>query len=767
MPVGPRAQIALNERDYTRVYPSPNIGDILLYEYRDATLPKNESPEYGVTTPKYEKWPNHKLVYISPADENRKQKWYYAAERGNQDLYNWEFGKTEVGGTLFDSVKRSYVKLRGSFTPSSPAINATMADLPAGVFSGTYKLFSKKQERIGEKELDALFIAESHTYLKHTGGQVKTKGVDSLVPAKYRRFTTVSETETLEDMPVLTEGNLVPDPADPSGSVIKNSNRKLDDSQYLSTSTTEYINTGLDPLVGEEYGDIVTKSVSMSVVPESSPADTGILVISSVVTPFGNGLGSKETKVVKGGVWPDPVEQESSKELPDSYPQKFRKFITRTTTTKKVGGFPSTITLGSGEIAKGYKRETPHRVEERVTSESVSMGPGDKFEGQQLNRYGTISTITESIVEDVENITEFNHLTLDVSDTPMGNGKSVRKKETVTNFPELVGYSTDKAIFASSRFTEQVVPAASVPIDHDDPLVEYQPIDALRSLKRTLIIPEAALLDYMVQVPARVSAPDMPRELVSVSVEWNENHSIGTQDYAFYLYQQGSSYAFNERANDSASSQASLSAEVSVTYRDYAVGIPMGSRYTFFMKAEDANAENIIERIGATGYWPTFRPESTTITVVGQAIQVRANVDVSLTNVVSGGQQKSNGWSRGTSDDFSVSLTNQSIQIPPCIHGEIAITGLTSKEKLVSATAFMDMFSGGSTISAVKTKQGTAFGRVSPSIIPATAYPNSVPTTGEYIVDVDASLYDYGYVKIVATTFDASSIAPQAEPDPP
>jgi hypothetical protein len=100
-------QIA-NEKDQVKSYPTPNLGDVIVYEYRDSTLPKNQDPGYGETTPTHGNWPNHKLTYISPANEDGIEKWLYVADRENQDDYNWEIGP---GEQLF----RSYVIPRSAY----------------------------------------------------------------------------------------------------------------------------------------------------------------------------------------------------------------------------------------------------------------------------------------------------------------------------------------------------------------------------------------------------------------------------------------------------------------------------------------------------------------------------------------------------------------------------------------------------------------------------------------------------------------------------
>ena len=166
MPLPLRNRPLVNERDYTLVYASPNIGDILLYEFRDSTLPKNQDPEYGVTTPIYGDWPNHKLCFIAPADEKGKQKWYYAADRENQDLYNFSTTKADIGGTKFDAVSRTYLIPRASFTPDTPAMGTSMPNVPAGLFTGQFVLAERQQRPSDVQELNSLYVMEVRTYVR-------------------------------------------------------------------------------------------------------------------------------------------------------------------------------------------------------------------------------------------------------------------------------------------------------------------------------------------------------------------------------------------------------------------------------------------------------------------------------------------------------------------------------------------------------------------------------------------------------------------------
>ena len=87
----PRKQRVLN-------FVSPKVADIIFYELRDGRLPQYKTtPAYGTAHPDKRKYPNHKLVFVTPAtaSEDGWQKWYYAASRESQDDYNFEIDGDE------------------------------------------------------------------------------------------------------------------------------------------------------------------------------------------------------------------------------------------------------------------------------------------------------------------------------------------------------------------------------------------------------------------------------------------------------------------------------------------------------------------------------------------------------------------------------------------------------------------------------------------------------------------------------------------------
>lgn len=150
------------------MWPTPEEKDLLFYVEKHGTLPINKTWKYGDPHPDIEKFPKHKLVYVSPETEDNWSRWYYAAERVLEDEYNWQFTDADIGGTRFKAVSREYLILRSDFDPLVPAMGAALPNTPRDLFTETYVLAERNQIRTPDKELDSLFVFERRVYVKKT-----------------------------------------------------------------------------------------------------------------------------------------------------------------------------------------------------------------------------------------------------------------------------------------------------------------------------------------------------------------------------------------------------------------------------------------------------------------------------------------------------------------------------------------------------------------------------------------------------------------------
>ena len=187
-------------------------------------------PNYGTAHPDSENFSKHKLCHVKQADPNGLFfQYYYAAEREFQDDYNFEFSQADLGGNKYDTVVRTYVTLRSDFSDTDAEYQAgdAMTD-PTGQFaaenavtyhdgagltsdeelvSTDYILMTRQQKRIGDQELDGLFVVEQRVYFRRvdivtqtldpaTDGVLKTvvklihRGEDFMTPVGNREAGT-------------------------------------------------------------------------------------------------------------------------------------------------------------------------------------------------------------------------------------------------------------------------------------------------------------------------------------------------------------------------------------------------------------------------------------------------------------------------------------------------------------------------------------------------------------------------------------------------
>ena len=159
--------ISSTRRQRVIEFATPKVADLVVVEVVDAS--KNVSSAgaaddtaYGTPHPDTIKFANFKLAFIKSADteQGQFQHWYYIKDRANQDDYNWEFQAAGGSNPLYDTVVRTYIKLRSSYDESTPSLNSNMPSGDTDVtpftnngsgFDNEYILFEKKQVRSGDE----------------------------------------------------------------------------------------------------------------------------------------------------------------------------------------------------------------------------------------------------------------------------------------------------------------------------------------------------------------------------------------------------------------------------------------------------------------------------------------------------------------------------------------------------------------------------------------------------------------------------------------
>jgi hypothetical protein len=464
-----------------------------------------------------------------------------------------------------------------------------------------------------------------------------SKTRDNLIPQKFRNFVTrlmVSRKVTNTPEFIILTGDEI------GKEYVKETPDRVDEKV-----TTETIDENVEPLTGESYGKIVTVETEETLVEEGTPAETGIAILTSTVTPLGNGKAIKATEKVKGGVWPDPVTRGLQRVRDNLIPQKFRNFVVRTTTSRKVSSAPESITLSGDVVAKNYIRETPDRFEEETVTETVDENV-TPLSGKQVvtNFGGGVADTIESLVNEVGEVTGgFNVVSESV--TPLGNGKFIREKVSVEDaWPVLQGSKYDPDLNISFSFTDEVRPANA----GGGQGIDVDPLDKWRSKVRTQNVSEIVeqLADIHVILPTQQNI-QLPNTLQSVKVIVSRTLGNGNS------VSMGSSFSLGM---DSA---VSVSADLTWQVKEGYSGPVDAEIHVFYMPLGGVTAEDIQTKVGAQP-WPQYAPVSHRLVITGHGVTKSYD-------------------SRRSADGFSMSesstvtaLTNSAI-LPQCINDQIDV----------------------------------------------------------------------------------------------
>lgn len=414
-------------------------------------------------------------------------------------------------------------------------------------------------------------------------------------------------------------------------------------------------------------------------------------------------------------------------------------------------------------------------------------------QGQELNRYYLVRrslyygrSLAEAASADPEVVDEFGYppiATLDsrfskygfADDTVMEAPEELRSLYIVVKRrylrPIVSEIIYDEQLELRIKRTFTIVPTThTLPADALGAVYELEPVNTFhsREVKRE-VVPESegwTLADYVRTQAVRTNIPNLPRELMAVSVVWNSSYSVGTQDYAFFASASEDSFSLGKSASDQASSSAAVTPDIQLKFRDVEASNLPATEYELMIPGDPTEAAivarlNTILTPATVTTWPVFRPESVTISTTGQSINVSCNVGVSLDSTVSNGAITRQAADRSTSDDYRVTLSNNSVQLPPCIHDQITLAGGTSRSQLVAATAYMGMNSTlAGSISASLTKSGIAYGTVYPSVIPAIAgAQKTIPSSGLYALDIRPGRNFLGATLVTVTVLNANTLA--------
>lgn len=206
----PRPRTPAPRIDPVLLWPTPERKDLLFYVERSGDLPDSQNWKFGDPYPDRIKYPDHRLVHVSPQTADKWSRWYYASNRINQDAYNWEFTKCDFAGNEYSAIRRTYLIPRSEFSETEPAMASANPDTPNDLFAEGYILASRQQQRTGDETLDSLYVIEVRIYLKRcalTGTSVDQLNGGTLASSYYIYHIS----ETIGEQTVL---DLVSDPTD-------------------------------------------------------------------------------------------------------------------------------------------------------------------------------------------------------------------------------------------------------------------------------------------------------------------------------------------------------------------------------------------------------------------------------------------------------------------------------------------------------------------------------------------------------------------------
>jgi hypothetical protein len=437
-------------RQDRRIYPTPIIGDVLFSEVRDCT--RIEIPEYGTPHPNPKKWPDHKLVFVKPVDIERDGifEFFYAAERENQDLYNFSSGYRNVvgnaGGREFRVVQRTYVTLREKFKPMDIEFGTPMMDVPEGKFSDVeYVFFDRQQQQIQEQELNALFVAEVHTYIEKAFLEYKLSygtQKSEVVPEKFRALIPQTSTEQivegLAEQPTLTGSQLsvTEDQINPDIKVVRTVSR--------ADQQTGYSLSGKQVTNVLQVADVVE-----TIVPDGTTIETTALTVDGSIESLGNGQSIQ--RVITA---PELFAAESySAQRPDPVPEKFRVLTPTENIEETVEGTAAMPTLAAGDLQVSEQQLNVHVKRKSRTKRNLTTLP-KSITQKVTTGEKQVATITDTLQNG--DTTETPTATKDIQSDALGDGTYVVRKVEVPELFSAKGFTAQKSDTIPEKFRAQV-----------------------------------------------------------------------------------------------------------------------------------------------------------------------------------------------------------------------------------------------------------------------------------------------------------------------
>jgi len=743
-------------RQDRKIFPTPIIGDVLFSEVRDCNRGKEPFPPYGTPHPNPQRWPNHKLVFIKPVDIERNEifEFFYAADRENQDLYNFAFGLQSVGPSRqFRAVQRSYVTARADFKPLDIEFGTSMPDVPQGKFDGVeYVFFTRQQQPIEQDELNALYVAEVHTYIERAFLDDKlafaAQRNDSL-PEKFQilvpQQTTEEIVEGAAEMPTLTGSQLSvrQEQINPDIKLVATTSR---DRTALPVSLSQKATTN------EKQLATITETVRVGDTNEQPSATVDIQS-----EALGDG-----TFVVRKTEVPDLFDEKTySIQQPDVVPEKFKSQLPTTTESYLNVGQASPPQLASGELERSEQQVNEFVFREQITRrDDVSDVAMPQVRRAYLE--GTTTTVDEKLTSNPAIETGLE--VIESQATPIGDGKFVVETVKAEDWPALKSSEWDPEIQAQIVRTEQMV---SPPTTFTEDNTSFRAVNKDRTLKIKEEIPTEALDRFLLALPTRTDV-QLPPVLKNVTVFWNIDDSVSDGESTTESTKPSGIDA-SVTAVAQSNGQAKKSAIPLVTTEIesvYGSDIP-ATFYFFYVQTTNGSVSGaqlksrLSALIGNTIQdWPVFKPKAHNIVTLGGTVSAQAQASIQQEKIFRATITDAVGSVNAKSEDktYSIDRVINSTAIGPTLHGSINIENATAVTGISATASSQARLTGDFTGTSNVTSFANAVVDVFPKTLSATS-PTDIPRSGFYLLSSKAEPYRWGYVRCSAIVVDASNFA--------
>jgi hypothetical protein len=514
-----------------------------------------------------------------------------------------------------------------------------------------------------------------------------------------------------------------------------------------------------------------------------------------------------------------------STERPDPIPEKFRVLIPSTTEQSNIEGTATTPILSSGQISKSEQQVDkfvkrisstsrnqtllPRTLTQKTTNNDLQLANiTETLQGGDTTEQPTAKKIIQSealgdgnyVVRktEIDNVFDSKLLSVQKTDpipekfrinSPLNRTEETKEQTTVSipvledrqflkseqrltahtvqsvtlqreeNYEEINNRDLDESWGIQLPFVEYisstVVTGYNIEVEglgDGNYLVREYNLDSLESI----------LGGFSIVIPSSADV-NTPRVLSDVTIAgWQEEKSLGENEFDSSGLK-GSFDSLTQRDNGSISSTLSLVPKIEITFKEYWGNNIPANIHIFFLEKSNLNSGSINSKVGATGNWPVFKPESFIATAYG--VSETKTISVGISRAMSFTRNEEIGYQPTTESqtDYKKSLIPVIINIPPCLRSQ----------KILNLTNTLNADSGEIKLNyeGVTTSTGEEFPAVeiikpiSHSIsiddqitIPETNQPD-VPKNGKYIISTSVEPYKFNWFLVRAVVFDASVFA--------